>query len=119
MGREEWASHYRRLLTAYNKTPNAEQASLYFDALCALPAAIVGEAINDLIRARGSWPHVSDIRERANALLASKTYEAPTCLRCGGNTWVKAEPRQTYGSTYQTVKRCPDCWTLRRQVGAA
>lgn len=114
MSRDEWAGHYRRLLTAYGKGPNAEQAGIYFDALQSLPNGIVEQAVTEIIRARGSWPHVSDIRERSSSLLASKTYEPPVCLRCGGNLWIPSEPRQFDGRTYETVRRCPDCWTLGR-----
>jgi hypothetical protein len=51
-------------------------------------------------------------------LKAATTYEHPACERCGGNTWVDAEPRETYALTYQTVKRCPLCWTLGPQRAA-
>ena len=113
MDRETWNGHYKRLLKAYNKPYDGEQAGIYFDALESLPGGMVGLAADELIKVQRFWPHVSDIREKASSLLASATtYEAPECPRCGGNTWVDAAPRVKWDREYTTVDRCPHCWTL-------
>lgn len=109
MDKDTWNGHYKRLLKAYNKPYDAEQAGIYFTALESLPGGIVGLAADELIKSQRFWPHASDIRDEASSILAGKTYVAPECARCGGNGWIEAEPRENYGLTYATVDRCPLC----------
>lgn len=113
MDKDTWATHYKRLTTAYNKPINAEQAGIFFTALESLPGGIVGLAVDEHIKNRPAFPHASDLREKAASLLASKTtYEAPECPRCAGNTWIDDEPREKWDRSYATVRRCTVCWTL-------
>ena len=75
MTRDQWASQYRRLLTAFNKNPNAEQAGLYFGALEDLPSLRVEQAVDSLIRTAGHWPTVAAIRETAHEVSAAEWRE--------------------------------------------
>jgi hypothetical protein len=112
MERQFWAVQYKKLLTAYNKTMNAEQLAVFYDGLESLPGPIVAEAVDALIRERSQWPRVSDIRDKVTSLVAGRTYAPSKCDVCHGDGWITAPSQYHFDQpvAYQYVRRCPQCY---------
>jgi len=94
--RETWAREYIRLCSAYGRTPNMEQAGVYFDALGSFPASCIGEAVTGAIRESRGWPTAADLAERARQVRADK-FSAPAgaCDVCHGSGWVFSSGQPT------------------------
>lgn len=84
MERDAWGREYRRLLTAYGKTTNAEQASVYFSALHSYPSAAVTAAVDAAVKDSRTWPSAADLADRARQWLASHQAPASMCDVCHG-----------------------------------
>lgn len=84
MDREIWAHEYSRLVTAYNRARNAEQASIYFAALQHYPQTAVHAAVEAAIRESKHWPTAAELTERANSYLAGHQAPASLCHVCHG-----------------------------------
>lgn len=89
MDRETWAREYRRLLTAYNRTSNAEQIGVYYAALSGTPTVCVVEAVTSAIRESKTWPTVADLVERARLARPDHTAPASICTVCHGNRFTQ------------------------------
>lgn len=85
MEREAWVREYRRLLTAYNKSPNNEQVDVYFAALSTYPSVAISEAVTGAIRDSRGWPSAADLVERARTYLAGHQAARPRCDACHGD----------------------------------
>lgn len=67
MERDTWAREYKRLLTAYGKPSNAEQARIYFDALAGYDGEAVVKAVSVAITHCKFFPAVADLVARCGA----------------------------------------------------
>lgn len=70
MERDAWGAHYKRLLTAYGKEPDAAQFNLYFESLAGLDAEAVGRGVSETIAVDRFFPTVSELRKRCVTLAA-------------------------------------------------
>ena len=139
MDREQWAKEYARLCTAYGKSPNTEQARVYFAALDAYPIAVVADAVTEAVRESRGFPTAADLSDRAVRIRRGRPMApAGACGRCHGSTWIElhcagvsaesatAEPRPVdrshcCGRTWVHADhgfavRCDQCWGLRGEV---
>jgi len=91
MDREFWAREYGRLITAYNRTRHAEQASVYYAALQHCPQTAVTAAIDAAIRESRSWPTAAELVDRAYNYLAGHQAPASVCDRCRGVRFLISE----------------------------
>ena len=103
MERDVWMREYRRLLTAYGKSANAEQASVYFSALGSYPASAVEHAVSGAIKESRGWPSAADLAERARGVLATQGARAlATCDVChnDGFTQHRCTPQTPCGGQH-------------------
>jgi hypothetical protein len=140
MDRDIWAREYGRLITAYNRTKSAEQASVYFTALQHYPVTAVVEAVTGAIRESRGWPSAAELSERAHAYLAGHQAPASACDRCQGVKFLisdcagwrtpqggKPEPvdrqqlcrRDFPHAKHEDAHPCPRCHPLAQKVAAA
>lgn len=73
MDRDIWAREYKRLLTAYGKPSNAEQAKVYFDALADHDGEAVGKAVSAALVQCSFFPTVADLVARCAAPMSDET----------------------------------------------
>ena len=143
MEKEAWAREYKKLITAYNKTSNSEQARVYFEALSSFPAPCVADAVTSAIRESKHWPSAADLAERARLARPAHLAPASASGMSGGSTWVTrvCSPERPCGADHPKTTRvavregealrftdgpfvhdysdrCPQCW-VGRQRGAA
>jgi hypothetical protein len=85
--RDVWAKEYRRLLTAYGKSTNAEQAAAYYSALQSYPGMVVEAAVTSAIREAKTWPSAADLVERARLDLRTRQAPASICDVCRGERY--------------------------------
>lgn len=141
MDKGTWTSEYKRLLTAYNRQPNAEQAGVYFAALAGYPSAFIKAAVDAAIRESKTWPSVADLAERARNVRAGANVPRGHCDVCHDEGWTihpcagvsaetpTAQPRPVdrqawCGRTYVHVdhgyaRRCYQCRPFQSRDGAA
>lgn len=85
MERDAWVKEYKRLLTAYNKASNSEQAGVYFEALGAYPGFVVADAVTSAIRESKTWPSAADLVERSRLAMRERGAPAGICDVCHGD----------------------------------
>lgn len=115
MEREAWVREYGRLVTAYNKTRNAEQLAVYYAALAHYPNTAVAEAVTVAIRESRSWPSAAELAERASNYLAGHQLPTVLCPVCRGERFTRhvCERGMVEG---QYGKPCPDCGIYHEHV---
>ena len=136
MEREQWAKEYQRLCTAYSKSPNTEQARVYFAALDVYPVAVVADAVTEAVRESRGFPTAADLSERALRIRKARpVVPAGACDRCHGSTWIAlhcagvsaesatAAPmpverhhycgRNWVHADHGFAVRCDQCWVVR------
>jgi hypothetical protein len=83
--RDQWVFLYGRLATAYNRTRNADQVSVYYEALGRYPSTAVEAAVTTAIRESRGWPTAAELAEYARAYLIAHQAPASVCHRCHGD----------------------------------
>lgn len=84
MERDQWVFLYGRLATAYNRTRNADQVSVYYEALGRYPTTAVEAAVATAIRESRGWPTAAELAEYARGYLTAHQAPASMCDRCRG-----------------------------------
>lgn len=107
-----WTALYKRLCALYGKTPNGTQGAAYYEAVSQFPETVMEQAITAVSREHKTWPSVAVLCEAARGILRGLTLPASACQTCHGDMWVEGPPRHEFGRVYETVVRCPECWTL-------
>lgn len=108
---DTWSKLYKRLLSAYNKTANGEQASAYFEALGTFSSSLVEQAVSMTIAEHKTWPSVAELCERARGIIKSTPYAPSGCDVCHGNLWVDTDNQTHFNIEYRDyVRRCPQCY---------
>ena len=116
---DEWKDIFRGLCKRKDRALDGEQAAAYFEVLKDFPTPCVHQACFRASREVQGWPKSDRLVELASEERRKVMAPAMACDRCHGETWIEAAPRESNGVTYQTVERCPQCWTLgptRREV---
>lgn len=91
MTSEEWAVEYRRLLRAFNKSPNADQSEAYREALQGVSVLLVNASVTACIQQLKYWPSAADILERAVAARRGRDIPASWCRSCDGSGLLESE----------------------------
>jgi hypothetical protein len=111
MDASTWAVCYGKLLVAYKKEADEDQLKLYYELLQGVPGPVMRLAVDKAIKEEKYWPNPATLRDYCDGAHTSLMLPAMSCRRCGGNTWIDADPIVENNITYRnTAKRCPECW---------
>lgn len=134
MDRITWQHEYKRLLTAYGKKAQADQAAEFFAAVQSSTSAAVHDGVSAVIREGKYFPTVADLV--AAVRNAGHKHAAPkaTCDICANSTWeqfhcagvtatgpeTKPLPvdranycgRDWVHADHDYARRCRQCWTF-------
>ncbi len=110
-----WKDLYARLCSLYGRKPNGTQGAAYYEAVSRFSESVMEQAITRVAAEHKTWPAVAVLCEAARGIMRGMVMPASACDLCHGDTWVEGPPRYELGLTYETVERCPQCWTLGRK----